>query len=73
MTNGQVKPIPEIIKELTPAEKQELYNEAITILGNLKWMELKDLTKHIMDNEDLKQQLLVMVENYYTKQQQAEV
>ncbi|XP_047565707.1 protein C19orf12 homolog [Lutra lutra] len=72
-TRGQLKPIPEIIKELKPAEQQKLYNEAITILGDLKCMDPKELTKHVMSNENLKQQLLVMLENYITKQLQAEV
>uniref|UniRef100_G1ML50 Protein C19orf12 homolog n=1 Tax=Ailuropoda melanoleuca TaxID=9646 RepID=G1ML50_AILME len=64
MTRGQFKPIPQIIMELPPDTKQKLYNEATAILGDLKWMDPKELTKQVMDNETMKQQLLALLEKF---------
>uniref|UniRef100_A0A7N5JB66 Uncharacterized protein n=1 Tax=Ailuropoda melanoleuca TaxID=9646 RepID=A0A7N5JB66_AILME len=63
-TNGQRKPIPQMITELPPDKKQKLYNEATAILGDLEWMDPKELTKQVMDNETMKQQLLALLEKF---------
>ncbi|XP_057170225.1 protein C19orf12 homolog [Ursus arctos] len=59
MTTGQFKPIPQIIMELPPDTKQKLYNEATAILRDLEWKDTVELTKQVMGNEFVKQQLLV--------------
>ncbi|XP_008687256.1 protein C19orf12 homolog isoform X2 [Ursus maritimus] len=61
MTSGQFKPIPQIIMELPPDKKQKLYNEATAILRDLKWKDTVELTKQVMDNESLKEQLLALL------------
>ena len=53
-----------MITELPPDKKQKLYNEATAILGDLEWMDPKELTKQVMDNETMKQQLLALLEKF---------
>uniref|UniRef100_A0A452ULE6 Protein C19orf12 homolog n=1 Tax=Ursus maritimus TaxID=29073 RepID=A0A452ULE6_URSMA len=64
MTRGQFKPIPQIIMELPPDKKQKLYNEATAILRDLEWKDAVELTKQVMDNETVKQQLLALLEKF---------
>uniref|UniRef100_A0A452UC47 Protein C19orf12 homolog n=1 Tax=Ursus maritimus TaxID=29073 RepID=A0A452UC47_URSMA len=63
-TNGQPKPIPQMVTELPPDKKLKLYNEATAILGDLKWKDAVELTKLVMDNESLKEQLLALLEKF---------
>uniref|UniRef100_A0A8C7C4R8 Uncharacterized protein n=1 Tax=Neovison vison TaxID=452646 RepID=A0A8C7C4R8_NEOVI len=72
MTSRQFKPIPETIMELPPNKKQKLYNEAMAILGHLKWRDTEDLTTLVMHSEALKKQLLAMLEKCL-KEAQVEV
>ncbi|XP_044112162.1 protein C19orf12 homolog isoform X1 [Neovison vison] len=64
MTSGRFEPIPQIIKELPPAEQQKLFNEAMAILGHLDWTDAVQLTTLVMGSEPLKQQLLAMVKEF---------
>ncbi|XP_045842854.1 protein C19orf12 homolog [Meles meles] len=64
MTSGRFEPIPQIIKELPPAEQQKLYNEAMAIVGHLEWTDAAELTMQVMGCEALKQQLLAMVKEF---------
>ncbi|XP_022348364.1 protein C19orf12 homolog, partial [Enhydra lutris kenyoni] len=62
MISGQFKPIPQTIMELPPDKKQKLYKESRAILKHLKWRHTEDLTTLVMGSEDLKMQLLAMLE-----------
>uniref|UniRef100_A0A7N5JCU4 Protein C19orf12 homolog n=1 Tax=Ailuropoda melanoleuca TaxID=9646 RepID=A0A7N5JCU4_AILME len=65
MTRGQFKPIPQIIMELTPDKRRKIYDEATAILGDLEWADAVELTKQVMDNEFVKQQLLALLRKFF--------
>lgn len=73
MTSGQFKPIPQILMELPPCEKQKLFTEVTNILRHVEWTDAVQLTALVMANEVLQQQLLAMLVGYVTKELRAEV
>ncbi|KAG3255750.1 protein C19orf12 homolog [Ictidomys tridecemlineatus] len=73
MTSGQLKPVPQILMELPPAEQQKLFNEATAIIRHLDWTDAVQLTTLVMGSEALKHQLMAMLVNYITKELQAEI
>uniref|UniRef100_A0A8D2B675 Uncharacterized protein n=1 Tax=Sciurus vulgaris TaxID=55149 RepID=A0A8D2B675_SCIVU len=48
MTNGEFKPIPQILIELPPAEQQKLFNEATASVRHLDWTDTVQLTTLVM-------------------------
>ncbi|XP_006795816.1 protein C19orf12 homolog [Neolamprologus brichardi] len=73
LTSGQFKPLPQIIMELSPQEKQKLYDDLMEILGDIEWTDLAQLIALVMGNATLKQQLTAALLGYITKELQAEV
>lgn len=73
MTSGQYKPVPQILMELPPAERQKLVNEAMAIIRNLDWTDAIQLTALVMSNQAMQQKLLAMLATYVTKELQAEI
>ncbi|XP_005930382.1 protein C19orf12 homolog [Haplochromis burtoni] len=73
LTSGQFKPLPQIIMELSPQEKQKLYEDLMEILGDIEWTDLAQLIALVMGNATLKQQLTAALLGYITKELQAEV
>ena len=73
MTSGQFKPLPQIIMELNPQQRRELYDDVMAILGDVQWTDLVQLTALVMGNITLKQQLTAALLGYITKEFQAEV
>ncbi|XP_004570829.1 protein C19orf12 homolog [Maylandia zebra] len=73
LTSGQFKPLPQIIMELSPQEKQKLYENLMEILGDIEWTDLAQLIALVMGNATLKQQLTAALLGYITKELQAEV
>ncbi|XP_029423536.1 protein C19orf12 homolog isoform X2 [Nannospalax galili] len=73
MRHSQFKPVPQILMELPPAEKQKLFNQATAITGNLDWAGTMQLTALVLFNDALQQKLLDMLVTYITSELQAEI
>ncbi|KFZ49971.1 Protein C19orf12 [Antrostomus carolinensis] len=73
MTSGQFRPVPQILLELSPAEQQKLYDEAVVILRGLDWTDLAQLTALVMGNAGLQQKLIGVLINYLSKELRAEI
>ncbi|XP_030587582.1 protein C19orf12 homolog [Archocentrus centrarchus] len=73
LTSDQFKPLPQIIMELSPQEKQKLYDNLMEILGDVQWTDMAQLIALVMGNATLKQQLTAALLGYITKELQAEV
>lgn len=73
MTSGQFQPLPEILMELAPAQKEKLYSDVMAILGTFKWNNPAQLLSHVMGNGTLKDQLFAAVVSYATKELKADV
>uniref|UniRef100_A0A3Q3F2L2 CS012 protein n=1 Tax=Labrus bergylta TaxID=56723 RepID=A0A3Q3F2L2_9LABR len=67
-TWGKFKPLPQILKELTPAQKQKLYNDILAVIGNLRWTDAAHLIALVMANETLKQKVTTAIINYVSKE-----
>lgn len=73
LTSGQFRPLPQILMELPPNQRQKLYNDIMAILGNLDWMDAAQLIALVMGNATLQQQVTAALLNYVTKELRAEV
>lgn len=73
MTSGQFRPLPEILMELAPAQKEKLYSDVMAVLGTLKWTNPAQLISHVMGNGVLKEQVFAAVLSYATNELKADV
>lgn len=73
LTSGTFKPLPQIIMELTPPQRQKLYNDVMDIMGDMQWTDVAQLIAFVMGNATLKQQLTGALLGYVTKELQAKV
>ncbi|XP_035592116.1 protein C19orf12 homolog isoform X2 [Oncorhynchus keta] len=73
MTSGQFRPLPQIIMELPPHQKQRLYADIMAVLGSLDWTDLAQLTALVVGNATLQQQVTAALLRYITKELRAEV
>ncbi|XP_041837260.1 protein C19orf12 homolog [Melanotaenia boesemani] len=73
MTSGQFRPLPEILMELPPSQKQKLYNDIVGVLGNLDWTDAAQLLALVMGNATLQQQITAALLRYVTNELKAEV
>ncbi|KFV83110.1 Protein C19orf12 [Struthio camelus australis] len=73
MTTGQFRPVPQILLELPPAERQKLYDEALVILRSLDWTDIVQLTALVMGDASLQQKLTGVLINYLSKELRAEI
>lgn len=73
LTSGTFRPLPQILIELPPSQKQKLYKDVVAVLGNLNWMDAAQLIALVMGNATLQQQVTAALLNYITKELRAEV
>lgn len=73
MTNGQFKPLPQVIMEMTPDQQQKLCADVMSILGSIQWTDVAQLMAVVMGNASLKQQVTAALLNYVHRELQAEV
>lgn len=59
--------------ELTPQQRQKLYNDLMVIMGDIHWTEVAQLIALVMGNPTLKQQITGAILGYVTKELQAKV
>ncbi|EPQ11043.1 hypothetical protein D623_10009545 [Myotis brandtii] len=67
MSRGKFKSVPQILKELPPAEKEKLRRHVRDIVRNLEWTDVVQLTKKVMANEAVQKQLLTLITSYVIK------
>ncbi|XP_019912140.1 protein C19orf12 homolog isoform X2 [Esox lucius] len=73
LTSGQFKPLPQIIMELSPMQQEKLYDDVMSIIGDVQWTDVAQLTALVMGSASLKQQVTAALLGYVTKELQAEV
>lgn len=73
MTNGQFKPLPQVIMEMTSDQQQKLCADVMSILGSIQWTDVAQLLALVMGNASLKQQVTAALLNYVHRELQAEV
>ncbi|KAG9261195.1 hypothetical protein AMEX_G26183 [Astyanax mexicanus] len=73
MTSGQFKPVPGIIRELSPQQKQKLYSDIMAILETLDWRNYAQLVALVKGNAAMQQGVLCAIKGYITKELRAEV
>ncbi|XP_012688560.1 protein C19orf12 homolog [Clupea harengus] len=73
MTNGQFKPLPQVIMEMTSDQQQKLCVDVMSILGSIQWTDVAQLTTMVMGNASLKQQVTAALLNYVHRELQAEI
>ncbi|XP_026888231.2 protein C19orf12 homolog [Electrophorus electricus] len=73
MTSGQFKPVPQIIVELPPQQRDKLFSEVMAVLGTLDWMDVAQLVMLVTANASLQQKVAAAVLSYVTKELRAEV
>ncbi|XP_072321179.1 protein C19orf12 homolog [Eucyclogobius newberryi] len=73
LTSGQFRPLPQILMELPPAQKERLYQDVAAVLSNLDWTDAAQLIALVMGNASLQQQVTAALLNYVTKELKAEV
>ncbi|KAL2093795.1 hypothetical protein ACEWY4_011107 [Coilia grayii] len=73
MTNGQFKPLPQVIMEMTLDQQQKLYTDVMAILGTIQWTDVAQLTAVVMGNVSLKQQVMAALMGHVHRELQAEI
>ncbi|XP_024150528.1 protein C19orf12 homolog [Oryzias melastigma] len=73
LTSGQFQPLPQILMELPPNQKQKLYNDVMQALGRLDWTDVAQLIALVMGNATLKQQVVSALISYVAKELRADV
>ncbi|ELK24786.1 PREDICTED: protein C19orf12 homolog [Myotis davidii] len=64
----EFKPVSHILKELPPPEQEKLCSHVVAKIGTLQWRDIKHLTKLVMEDEALQEQLLKLLEGYLTQE-----
>lgn len=59
--------------ELPATQRQKLYDDIMTVLGSLDWMDAAQLIALVMGNATLQQQVTAALLKYITKELRAEV
>ncbi|XP_054916087.1 protein C19orf12 homolog isoform X4 [Poeciliopsis prolifica] len=73
LTSGQFRPLPQILMELPPKQREQLYQDIDGVLGSLNWTDAAQLIALVMGNSTLKQQVIAALLNYVSKELRAEV
>lgn len=68
MSSEQFKPVAQIIQQLPPVKKQQLYQDAYALIRNVDWMDVAQLTALVMGNAGLRQQMAGLLLNFFTKE-----
>ncbi|XP_035991613.1 protein C19orf12 homolog [Fundulus heteroclitus] len=73
LTSGQFRPLPQILMELPPKQKEQLYSNIVGLLDSVEWMDAAQLIALVMGNATLQQQVTAALLSYVTKELRAEV
>ncbi|XP_059848937.1 protein C19orf12 homolog isoform X2 [Hypanus sabinus] len=73
MTSGQFKPVPQLLMELLPNQRQVLCDDVRNIVQHLDWTDGVQLISLVMGNAALKSQVLAAISGYFMRQFNAEV
>ncbi|XP_068058530.1 protein C19orf12 homolog [Anomalospiza imberbis] len=73
ITSGQFKSVPEILMELSAAEKQKLSAEAMAVVKNLDWTDSRHLIALVMSNSALRDKVLGVLVSYLTNELKAQL
>ncbi|XP_008403149.1 protein C19orf12 homolog isoform X2 [Poecilia reticulata] len=73
LTSGQFRPLPQILMELPPNQREQLYRDINGVLGSLDWMDAAQLIALVTGNATLQQQVTAALLNYVSKELRAEV
>ncbi|XP_075965902.1 protein C19orf12 homolog isoform X3 [Anarhichas minor] len=68
LTSGQFRPLPQILMELSPDQRQKLYDQVTFYLINLVWTNKAQLVTLVMGNATLQQQVTAALLNYVTRE-----
>ncbi|XP_017314112.1 protein C19orf12 homolog [Ictalurus punctatus] len=67
MTSGNFKPVPQILMELPPQERQKLYSDISGILGSLQWTDITQLMIMVRSNNTLLQGVTAGIQSFVSK------
>ncbi|KFQ21132.1 PREDICTED: protein C19orf12 homolog [Merops nubicus] len=67
MASGQFRPVPDILMELPPAERQRLCREASAILRQLHWADAAMLIPLVMNNPAVQQSLSAVLIKFFSQ------
>ncbi|KAM6978003.1 protein C19orf12 homolog [Aplochiton taeniatus] len=73
LTSGQFRPLPQLLMELPPTQQEKLYNDIMSVLGNLDWTDVAQLVAFVTGNATLQQQVVAALLSYVSKELRAEV
>lgn len=73
MTSGQFRPLPEILVEMGPTQKDQLYSDVMAVMGTLKWVDVAQLIAQVNGNAALHEQVLGAILNFTKNQLKADV
>ncbi|NXH93226.1 CS012 protein, partial [Pachycephala philippinensis] len=73
ITSGDFKPVPQILMELPPSEKQKLCAEAMAIVKNLDWTDAAQLVAIVMTNAGLREKVAGVLINYISGELKAQI
>ncbi|XP_077476232.1 protein C19orf12 homolog [Stigmatopora argus] len=71
--SGQFRPLPQILAELPPAQREKLYEDVRAVLTGLDWTDAAHLLALVTGNAALRQRVLAALLAYVTKELRAEV
>lgn len=58
LTSKKFKSVPDILKEMTPAQRRELFNAIRAVLPKVTWENAAQLIAAVMGNHDLKRRII---------------
>ncbi|XP_042293602.1 protein C19orf12 homolog [Sceloporus undulatus] len=73
LNSPKFKPVSQIIPELSSKNKQQLYNDALPVIGNQEWTDTAQLTALVKESQKLQTLLLGVLSNFLLLEYQAEV
>ncbi|XP_030138548.4 protein C19orf12 homolog isoform X1 [Taeniopygia guttata] len=73
LTSEDFKPVPQVLMELSAAEKQKLCAEAMDVVKNLDWTDAGQLIRLVMSNSTIRGQVFGVLRNFVTKVLKAKV
>ncbi|XP_039581557.1 protein C19orf12 homolog [Passer montanus] len=73
MTSEDFKPVPQVLMELSPAEKQKLCAEAMAVVKNFDWTDAAELIKFVMANSFIRDKVLGVLTTFLTNEFKAQV
>ncbi|XP_045674666.1 protein C19orf12-like [Phyllostomus hastatus] len=68
MVMDKRQPVSQVLKGLSGAKQQKLFNKVKAIIWNLDSMNEEQLTECVMSSETLQQQLVELLEDFFEKE-----